>query len=178
MRVSPVIANQSYIIPQTPGTSREAFIQSSTSNPYYELSDRDKSQLLTRYHEGKLIDRIYIQQYLLRGCPSYIQNESSEEQRKFLGKQFKCDCTDCDGSDVSRDCLVEEAFYEQTGLETPQEIIMSFSSKSSSPEPTPTSSIDYEEPDEVENISNFITKSRVSLTYEDIKNTIVKEADL
>ncbi len=73
---------------------------------------------------------------------------------------------------------IEEAFYEQTGCKTPQEIIMSFSSKSSSPESTPTPSIDYEEPDEVENMSKFLNKRRVSLTYDDIKNRIVKEADL
>ena len=192
MRVSPV--NTQYDSPQqetprVPRVPKQAFIVPETtryaqaSNPYYQLPDLERAKLLCRYHNGQLIDRIYIQNYLLRSCPEYLKNENSDSQRRFLGRQYKCDCSDCDGPDVSRDCLVEEAFYEQTGLETPQEIISNYSS----PEPSPLvsgsqseNSIDYEEPDVVENVSQLlnINTRRISLTYQDIQRIMETEVNL
>ena len=183
MRVSPII-NQHYDTPGDPPSSNPTETKYAfANNPYYQLPNEEKAQILTRYHNGKLIDRIYIQEYLLRDCPQYLENEPPSEQRRFLGRQYKCDCSDCDGPDVSRDCLVEEAFYDQTGLKTPQEIISNYSSPEPSPLISPSqseNSIDYEEPDIVENATQIlnINTCRISLTYQDIQRIIETEVNL
>lgn len=199
MKVSPI---QKYIYDTPPESNNEtlnAFV-AEPNNPYYEgLSDEERKQiLLTRYHEGELVDRIYIQKYLLRDFPDYIENETIETQRRFLGRQYKCNCSDCDGIDTTADCLVESAFYEKSGLETPMELIRQYSvdklsqtsplsfsmySTDSSPDGSPDGSIDYEEKDELESISlhslhSIQFKSRVSLTYEDIKKVLETEVNL
>ena len=170
MRVSPII-NQHYDTPGDPPSSNPKETKYAfANNPYYQLPDEEKAQILTRYHNGKLIDRIYIQEYLLRDCPQYLENEPPSEQRRFLGRQYKCQCSDCDGPDVSGACLVEEAFYEKSGIDTPKELINNYSSSSSlsvSLDP------DYLEPDRMEEVSSLMKKSRVSLTYEDIKKSSV-----
>ena len=184
MRVSPV--NTQYDSPKqetsrVPRVPKQAFIVPETtkyaqaSNPYYQLPDLERSNLLCRYHNGQFIDRIYIQSYLLRSCPEYLKNENSDSQRRFLGRQYKCDCSDCDGPDVSGACLVEEAFYEKSGIDTPKELINNYSSSSSlsvSLDP------DYLEPDRMEEVSSLMKKSRVSLTYEDIKKIVETEVEL
>ena len=198
MKVSPI---QKYIYDTPPDSTKEklnAFV-AEPNNPYYEgLSDEERKQiLLTRYHEGELVDRIYIQKYLLRDFPDYIENETKETQRRFLGRQFNCNCSDCDGMDTTADCLVESAFYEKSGLETPMELIRQYSvdklSQTSplslsmhSTDSSPDGSIDYEEQDELESSSlhslhslpSIQFKSRVSLTYEDIKKVLETEVNL
>lgn len=175
MRVSPII-NQHYDTPGDPPSSNPTETKYAfANNPYYQLPDEEKAQILTRYHNGKLIDRMYIQEYLLRDCPQYLENEPPSEQRRFLGRQFKCQCSDCDGPDVSGACLVEEAFYEKSGIDTPKELINNYSSSSSL---SVSLDSDYLEPDRMEKISSLMKKSRVSLTYEDIKKIVETEVEL
>ena len=175
MRVSPII-NQHYDTPGDPPSSNPTETKYAfANNPYYQLPDEEKAQILTRYHNGKLIDRMYIQEYLLRDCPQYLENEPPSEQRRFLGRQFKCQCSDCDGPDVSGACLVEEAFYEKSGIDTPKELINNYSSSSSL---SVSLDSDYLEPDRMEEISSLMKKSRVSLTYEDIKKIVETEVEL
>ena len=175
MRVSPII-NQHYDTPGDPPSSNPTETKYAfANNPYYQLPDEEKAQILTRYHNGKLIDRMYIQEYLLRDCPQYLENEPPSEQRRFLGRQFKCQCSDCDGPDVSGACLVEEAFYEKSGIDTPKELINNYSSSSSL---SVSLDSDYLEPDRMEEVSSLMKKSRVSLTYEDIKKIVETEVEL
>jgi hypothetical protein len=175
MRVSPII-NQHYDTPGDPPSSNPTETKYAfANNPYYQLPDEEKAQILTRYHNGKLIDRIYIQEYLLRDCPQYLENEPPSEQRRFLGRQFKCQCSDCDGPDVSGACLVEEAFYEKSGIDTPKELINNYSSSSSL---SVSLDSDYLEPDRMEEVTSLMKKSRVSLTYEDIKKIVETEVEL
>lgn len=175
MRVSPII-NQHYDTPGDPPSSNPTETKYAfANNPYYQLPDEEKAQILTRYHNGKLIDRMYIQEYLLRDCPQYLENEPPSEQRRFLGRQYKCQCSDCDGPDVSGACLVEEAFYEKSGIDTPKELINNYSSSSSL---SVSLDSDYLEPDRMEEISSLMKKSRVSLTYEDIKKIVETEVEL
>lgn len=175
MRVSPII-NQHYDTPGDPPSSNPTETKYAfANNPYYQLPDEEKAQILTRYHNGKLIDRMYIQEYLLRDCPQYLENEPLSEQRRFLGRQFKCQCSDCDGPDVSGTCLVEEAFYEKSGIDTPKELINNYSSSSSL---SVSLDSDYLEPDRMEEVSSLMKKSRVSLTYEDIKKIVETEVEL
>lgn len=175
MRVSPII-NQHYDTPGDPPSSNPTETKYAfANNPYYQLPDEEKAQILTRYHNGKLIDRMYIQEYLLRDCPQYLENEPPSEQRRFLGRQYKCQCSDCDGPDVSGACLVEEAFYEKSGIDTPKELINNYSSSSSL---SVSLDSDYLEPDRMEEVSSLMKKSRVSLTYEDIKKIVETEVEL
>ena len=175
MRVSPII-NQNYDTPGDPPSSNPTETKYAfANNPYYQLPDEEKAQILTRYHNGKLIDRMYIQEYLLRDCPQYLENEPPSEQRRFLGRQYKCNCSDCDGPDVSGACLVEEAFYEKSGIDTPKELINNYSSSSSL---SVSLDSDYLEPDRMEEVSSLMKKRRVSLTYEDIKKIVETEVEL
>jgi len=194
MKVSPI---QQYHYDTPPETQVEKetltpFQRLSINTFFLGLSDEERKEIVKQYHNGRLVDRVYIQDYLLEDSPDYIKNDTPEVKRRFLGQQFNCNCSDCDGPDTTRACLVESAFYEKTGIETPDELVSRRSSQNTTPVsplslsisscdsvPTTAAADDYEEPDclSLEERSVSI-KSRVSLTYEDIKRMLETEVNL
>ena len=191
MKVSP-IQIYPYDTPLKQAEKRTAFQELAINTYYQGLTDEERKEIITQYHNGRQVDRVYIQDYLLEGTPDYIKNDTPEVQRRFLGQQFNCYCSDCDGPDTTGTCLVESAFYEKTGIETPDELISRHSSENTpvSPlslsiasscdsDPTSASTEDYEEPDCLSlEESSVSIKSRLSLTYADIKKLLETEVNL
>ena len=194
MKVSPIQQYHYETPPYAPveKEKRTAFQELSINTYYQGLTDEERKEIITQYHNGRLVDRIYIQDYLLEGSPDYIKNDTQEVQRRFLGQQFNCNCSDCDGPDTTSACLVECAFYEKTGIETPDELVIRRSSQNTTPVsplslsiascdsvPTSAEADDYEEPDSLSLEERSVSiKSRVSLTYEDIKKMLETEVNL
>lgn len=54
--------------------------------------------------------------------PHFMSNEDTKTKTHFLSTYFKCDCTDCWGSDSERECNVERVYFamkNETSSENP-----------------------------------------------------------
>lgn len=54
--------------------------------------------------------------------PHFMSNEDTKTKTHFLSTYFKCDCTDCWGSDAECECTVERVYFtmkNETSSENP-----------------------------------------------------------
>ncbi len=63
------------------------------------------TQIFTRYDMYKMI----ISNFDYKGRDDWLEMEG------YLSKIYNCDCTDCGGRDLSRECNVERAFAKKFG---------------------------------------------------------------
>jgi len=55
-------------------------------------------------------------EYLIQttNCPTNLTSQQFREKNTYLINKYKCNCTDCNGSDSLGPCKVEEVYYKKT----------------------------------------------------------------
>ena len=72
--------------------------------------------------DKNIFSRYDIYMFFLQITPLYnetgdkiVTAEEYYELEKFFANEYSCDCTDCGGKDVSRQCAVEKSFKYRIG---------------------------------------------------------------